>query len=316
MSLPGSNPRFISHPKTVAIVGCLFGLGQDRPGVEQGPVSLVNAGLEEDIKALGWNVAFDGHHHFEEITIKEDPMADNLKNPKNVSRVCEAVARIVGDHARQRQLPLTLGGDHSLALGTISGTLREYPEAHVIWVDAHADINTNQTSTTGRMHGMPLSFLLGIHPQVEAFNWVQPLLQPDRLVYIGLRSVDSGERQFLRDHGIVAFSMHDIDHEGIITVMRTALNYVQRKGPVPIHLSFDIDALDPTVAPATGTPVHGGLSSREGRYICEAIHETGCLVAMDIVEVNPKLGVNDRDVEQTVEVACLIAHAALGKTLV
>lgn len=175
-------------------------------------------------------------------------------------------------------------------MGTISGVLDAHPEACVVWVDAHADINTPQTSTSGNIHGMPLSFLLGIAGEIpkaesgpQPFSWIKPVLRPDRLVYIGLRDVDDGEKKILREHNIRAFSMHEVDKYGIGRVVELALAHVNPDGNRPIHLSFDVDALDPSVAPSTGTPVRGGLTFREGHYICEAIAETGLLVGLDIM---------------------------------
>lgn len=138
----------------------------------------------------------------------------------------------------------------------------------------------------GNIHGMPVSFLLGLGPKIEEFAWVQPLLKPHRLVYIGLRDVDVGERRLLRENGIKAYSMHEVDKYGIGRVVEMALDHVNPGRKLPIHLSFDVDALDPTVAPSTGTPVRGGLTFREGHYICEAVYETGCLVALDIMVSN------------------------------
>ncbi|GBE81712.1 Ureohydrolase [Sparassis latifolia] len=306
--------RFLPDPKTVAIVGCPFSGGQQKPGVDNGPICLVEAGLPEQLVELGWNVKFNGHHQFEEIDAQSDPPIGKLKNPRYVSRVCKAVSEVVGAHAKNGQLPLTLGGDHSLAMGTISGTLEQYPDACVIWVDAHADINTAETTDSGNIHGMPVSFLLGIGPKVSEFSWVKPLLKPSRLVYIGLRDVDAGEKRILKENGIRAFSMHEVDKYGIGRVVDMALDHVNPKRVLPIHLSFDVDALDPSVAPSTGTPVRGGLTFREGHYICEAIYETGCLVALDIMEVNPSLA-DVQSVQQTVAIGCSLARAALGETL-
>jgi len=307
--------RFLPSPKTVAIVGCPFRGGQSKEGVDRGPIRLVQAGLPDQLTELGWKVQFDGHHQFEEIDNLNDPPIGKLKNPRLVSRVCEAVANVVGDHAKRGQLPLTLGGDHSLAMGTISGTLSHYPDACVIWVDAHADINTAETTDSGNIHGMPVSFLLGLGPKVAEFSWVRPLLHAHRLVYIGLRDVDAGEKRILKENGIKAFSMHEVDKWGIGRVVEMALDHVNPKRDLPVHLSFDVDALDPTVAPSTGTPVRGGLTFREGHYICEAVYETGCLVALDIMEVNPDLGTNEEAVKQTIAVGCSLARSALGETL-
>lgn len=168
-------------------------------------------------------------------------------------------------------------------MGTVSGTKKKFPDAAVIWVDAHADINTPLTTDSGNLHGCPISFLLGLKGcDIPPFNiWLEPCLAPQDLVYIGLRDIDNGEKRILKDLGIKVFSMHDVDKHGIGRVMEMALGYVGATRP--IHLSFDVDALDPTVAPSTGTPVRGGLSFREGHYICEAIAETGNLVSLDIV---------------------------------
>jgi arginase len=306
--------RFLPEPKTVAIVGCPFSGGQSKAGVDKGPIHLVEAGILTQLEGLGWKVKFDGHHQFEEINAANDPPIGILKNPRLVSRVNESVAKVVGDHGSKGELPVTLGGDHSLAIGTVSGTLKNYPDACLIWIDAHADINTVESTDSGNIHGMPVSFLLGIGSKVGDFSWVQPILKPERLVYIGLRDVDAGEKKILREHNIKAFSMHEVDKYGIGKVVDMALDHVNPNRDRPIHLSFDVDALDPTVAPSTGTPVRGGLTFREGHYICEAICETGLLVGLDIMEVNPSLSDED-SVRQTVAVGCSLLRSALGETL-
>jgi len=287
---------------------------QPRAGVDKGPIHLVDAGVITDLEGLGWKVKFDGHHQFEEINAATDPPIGILKNPRLVSRVNESVAKVVGEHGSKGELPVTLGGDHSLAIGTVSGTLKNYPDACLIWIDAHADINTVESTDSGNIHGMPVSFLLGIGSKVERFSWVQPILKPERLVYIGLRDVDSGEKKILREHSIKAFSMHHVDKYGIGKVVEMALDHVNPKRDRPIHLSFDVDALDPSVAPSTGTPVRGGLTFREGHYICETVCETGLLVGLDIMEVNPSLA-DEESSRQTVAVGCSLLRSALGESL-
>lgn len=204
---------------------------------------------------------------------------------------------------------------------------RAHPTACVIWIDAHADINTPSTTDSGNIHGMPVAFLLGIAGSVPEFNWVKPVLKANKLVYIGLRDVDAGEKRILKENGIKAFSMHEVDRYGIGKVVEMALDAVNPNRDLPIHLSFDVDALDPSVAPSTGTPVRGGLTFREGHYICEAIHETGLLVAFDLMvqsylpcdhhyliglqEVNPSLA-DEESVKQTVAVGCSLVRSALG----
>ncbi|KAF9527036.1 arginase [Crepidotus variabilis] len=309
-----SQSRFLAEPKTVAIVGCPFSGGQPKAGVDQGPISLVEAGIVSQLEGLGWKVKFDGHHQFEEISAVNDPPIGILKNPRLVSRVTKSVAGVVGGHAAKGELPLTLGGDHSLAMGTISGTLSKYPNACVVWIDAHADINTIESTESGNIHGMPLSFLIGIGSKVDEFSWVKPDLKADSLVYIGLRDVDTNEKKILKENNIKVFSMHDVDKYGIGKVVEMALDHVNPNRDRPIHLSFDVDALDPSVAPSTGTPVRGGLTFREGHYICEAISETGLLVALDMMEVNPSLA-DEASVKQTVAVGCSLVRSALGETL-
>jgi len=152
-----------------------------------------------------------------------------------VSRVNESVAKVVGEHGSKGELPVTLGGDHSLAIGTVSGTLKNYPDACLIWIDAHADINTVESTESGNIHGMPVSFLLGIGSKVENFSWVQPILKPERLVYICLRDVDAGEKKILREHNIKAFSMHEVDKYGIGKIVDMALDHVNPKRDRPIH---------------------------------------------------------------------------------
>ncbi|KAJ6618883.1 hypothetical protein B0H10DRAFT_2217372 [Mycena sp. CBHHK59/15] len=299
---------------TAAIVGCPFSGGQPHVGVDQGPIHMVEAGLLDQLKELGWAVKFDGHHQFEEVNTVSDPPVGKLKNPRLVSGVTEAVAKVVGGHAKKGELPVTLGGDHSLAMGTISGTLDAHPDACVIWIDAHADINTAESTDSGNIHGMPVSFLLGLGGPIPEFAWVKPVLKPERIVYIGLRDVDAGEKRILKENNIKAFSMHEVDKYGIGKVVQMALDHVNPQRAFPIHLSFDVDALDPSVAPSTGTPVRGGLTFREGHYICEAIWETGLLVALDLMEVNPSLA-DAASVQQTVTVGCSLVRAALGETL-
>jgi arginase len=302
------------NSKTTAVIGCPFSAGQPKAGVDKGPIHLVSAGLVKQLEGLGWNVHFDGHHQFEDVVIESDPPIGLLKNPRLVSRCTENLSNVISDHVKNGRLPLTLGGDHSLAMGTISGTLKHYPDTCVIWVDAHADINTHETTDTGNIHGMPVSFLMGIGSKIPEFAWLKPVLAANKLVYIGLRDVDDGEKKILKENKIKAFSMHEVDKYGIGKVVDMALDHVNPNRDLPIHLSFDVDALDPSVAPSTGTPVRGGLTFREGHYICETIYATGLLLGLDIMEVNPSVS-DVASVTQTVAVGCSLARAAMGETL-
>ncbi|KAI9179725.1 Arginase, catabolizes arginine to ornithine and urea [Blastocladiella emersonii ATCC 22665] len=309
---------FVQVPKTVAILGVAFSGGQARGGVENGPQTLAEFGLHQQLRDLDWNVTVDARcQDLTHLQPKADANIGKLKNPRYVSRVCEYVANVVEEHARQGELVLTVGGDHSLGMATISGTARVHKDMCVVWVDAHADINTPLTTDSGNLHGCPVSFLLGLPgTEIPEFAWCKPCLTPDRIVYIGLRDVDAGEKRILREYGIKAFSMTEVDRYGIGRVVEMALDHVNPNRDRPIHLSYDVDALDPSVAPATGTPVRGGLTFREGHYICEALHETGLLAAMDIMEVNPALANGDvTQLTQTVAVGCSLVRSALGETL-
>lgn len=273
---------------TVGVISAPFSGGQPRGGVDFGPERLVESGLVGDAEALGWTVDQGaGASRFPSIRsppTPDEPIGKLLK-PRYVSTVNRDVAEHVYAHASRGDLALTLGGDHSLALATVSGTFRAHPEACLIWIDAHADLNTPLTTPSGNIHGCPVSFLLGLEgTQIPEFDWIEPILKAERLVYIGLRDIDAGEKELLKKHKIKAFSMHHVDRYGIGKVVEDALAAVDGLNR-PIHLSFDVDALDPSVTPSTGTPVRGGLTFREGHYIVERIAETGNLVSFDCMEV-------------------------------
>ncbi|KAI9203938.1 arginase [Polychytrium aggregatum] len=304
---------FLSQPQTVGIIGAGFNGGQPRGGVELGPARLVEHGLIDQLKELGWNVDFDEKFPDYELLRPQTPSVGKLKNAHFVSNVCQSVFTTVREHCEAGRLALTLGGDHSIAMGTVAGSASVHKGLGVIWVDAHADINTPETTSTGNLHGCPVAFLTGLAGQVQFFEWLKPCLPLHRIVYIGLRDVDGPEKKILKENNIKAFSMHEVDRYGIGKVVEMALDYLGRESP--IHLSFDVDGLDPSVVPATGTPVRGGLSFREGHYICEAIHEIGTLVAVDLMEVNPALANDNLSLAQTIQVGCSLVRAALGETL-
>ena len=298
---------------------------QCKPGVDAAPSALIESGLLTQLREeLGYKLYGDDQVHlYTDLVPQDDPPFRNMKNPRAVSAVTKRIADQVYAQAKEGRLVLTLGGDHSIAIGTIGGSakaIRERlgKEMAVIWVDAHADINTPESSGSGNIHGMPVSFLTGLarEDKEEYFGWLRPdnLISVKKLVYIGLRDVDAGEKRILRENGIKAFSMFDIDRHGIGRVMEMALAHIGTD--TPIHLSFDVDALDPMWAPSTGTPVRGGLTLREGDYICECVHETGSLVAVDLVEVNPSLAPEtDIGAHETVRAGCSIVRCALGESL-
>ncbi|KAJ5776801.1 Arginase [Penicillium odoratum] len=314
--------RFLTQPDQLGVVAVGFNGGQMKKGVEAAPMALIEAGLLTQLREdLEYTIHHDNIvHYYEKDIPAEDPDHRNMKKPRAVSAVTERLSTQVYNYAKDGKFVLTLGGDHSIAIGTISGTskaIRERlgREIGVIWVDAHADINIPEMSPSGNIHGMPMAFLtrLAREDRRDIFGWLQDehIVSTRKLVYIGLRDVDRGEKKLLREHGIKAFSMHDIDRHGIGRVVEMALAHIGND--TPIHLSFDVDALDPQWAPSTGTPVRGGLTLREGDFICEAVHETGNLIAMDLVEVNPSL--ESVGAAETIRAGCSLVRSALGDTL-
>ena len=241
---------------------------------------------------------------------------------------------IVEQEIKKGRFPIVLGGDHSIAIGTLAGTLRARPNIGVIWVDAHADLNTPETSESGNMHGMPVGLLMqGLvkdYNSIPGLEWIsspssdndnggmiqQPLLNPDSIVYVGLRDVDAAEREIIHEKNIKAFTMHDIDRYGIGTVMDMALKHLLDKDPNrPIHLSYDIDAVDPLLAPATGTSVRGGLTYREAHYVAEAVAKSGNLTSIDMVEINPTLSDGEGS-RETVEIGLGLLTSLMGKSII
>lgn len=254
--------------KTVSIVGAPFSGGQPQGGVEKGPIRLVESGLANQLEEMGYHVEYEANSDLESLKPAEDPVVQNLKNPKFVSAVTHRLAGQIEERAKQDKFVLTLGGDHSVALATVSGVFAAYPNACLIWVDAHAvsglvwssscywlydfqDINTPEGTESGNIHGCPLSFLTGLSQDHPDFAWVKPVLQTGRLAYIGLRDVDDNEKKILRDNNIKALSMHHVDKYGIGKCVDICLDHINPNRDLPIHLSFDVDALDPTVAPST-----------------------------------------------------------------
>ncbi|KAI9750091.1 MAG: hypothetical protein M4579_006607 [Chaenotheca gracillima] len=291
------SPKYLLNGTDLGVIAVGFSGGQCKPGVDAAPTALIESGLLTQLSEdLGYTLHHDNKvHSYKEIMPESDPDFRGMKRPLAVSAVTQQLSKQVYEHASQGRCVLTLGGDHSIAIGSIAGTAKAIRERHagremaVIWVDAHADINTPEVSDSGNIHGMPVAFLTGLarEKREDIFGWLKDenLISVKKLVYIGLRDVDRAEKKILRENGIRAFSMHDIDKYGIGRVMEMALGHIGND--TPIHLSFDVDALDPVVAPSTGTPVRGGLTLREGDFIAESVHETGSLIAMDLVEVNP-----------------------------
>lgn len=237
----------------------------------------------------------------------------------------KVLADLVESKLKLGRFPLILGGDHSIGIGSLAGILRAKPETGVIWVDAHADINTPTVSESGNMHGMPLGIMMKeLTPDrraIPGLEWLDegphpsPYLSPDALVYVGLRDIDKAERRFIRQLGIKTFTMYDIDHLGIGRVMDLALEHLLKNDPNrPIHLSYDIDAVDPMHAPATGTAVRGGLTWREAHFVAEHVVKSGSLASAEIVEVNAALS-DGQGASATVELGHQLVNAMLGEAM-
>jgi arginase len=296
-STPGVFPG--RRPITrVDVIGVPMDLGADRRGVDMGPSAIRYARLKESLEKLGISVTDRGNLRVpvpESATIAEQ----NAKYYPIIKAVCDELAGVVQDVIAQGGFPLVLGGDHSIAIGTIAGVARARGRAPgVIWVDAHGDINTPLTSPSGNVHGMPVHFALQEHA-----------VDPQRMVFIGLRDVDDGEKRAIRELGVKAFAMADVDRLGMSRVIDEALTIVA-DGENSVHISFDMDGVDPQEAPGVGTPVPGGITYREAHLLMEAVAESGTLGSLEITETNPIL---DRE-NRTAILAVELILSALGKT--
>jgi arginase len=290
----------------VAVVGAPLDLGAGRRGVDMGPSAIRYAGLDARIRALGRRYLDWGNVEtaVAEATDVGDERARFLAQIKST---CERVARLVGQAVQQGFVPLVLGGDHSVALGTIGGLAETLGPGGVLWIDAHGDVNTPETSPSGNVHGMGLAAVLGRAGRAfESDAWPLPAVDPTRIALVGVRALDEGERALLRELDARVYTMSDVDRIGVERAIRESLAHVV--GPGFVHLSLDMDAVDPEVAPGVGTPVRGGLSYRETHLALELVAESGLVGSLEVVEVNPIL---DRE-NETAKLAVELIASALG----
>jgi len=298
----------------LGIIGVPFNKGQPHGGVAQAPAQLRVAGISKKLQLMGYRVHDYGDIQFQQF--QDDPPSCNIKNPRTIGEATRKISETVMNVISSGQTCLSLGGDHSLSIGTVHGHLQVEPDTTLVWVDAHADINPPLASHTGNIHGMVLSFLLHelqqYVPRVQSFEWLKPCLHAKDIAFIGLRDIDPAERYVIEKFGITCYTMHDIDKHGVDYVLEHAINKVNPGLKRPMHLSYDIDALDPGFSPSTGTPVPGGLSIREGMFIAEEMALTDKLTGIDLVEVNPELG-NKHDQELTLFTATEVIAACFGK---
>jgi len=291
----------------IDIIGIPVDLGAGRRGVDMGPSAIRYASLHQKLDAMGYMLEDKGNIEvpIQEMCSINDP---KLKYIDCIVPMGRRVAGAVATSVQGGRFPLVLGGDHSLSVGSIRGAAK-HKKIGVIWVDAHADFNTPETTPSGNIHGMPLAALCGLGDSrlVSLWDETPPILDPKRVAVIGARDLDPGEKQNLRSAGVMVQSMEQIDRLGMVNALEKAIEQVGHDVE-GIYLSFDMDALDPRHAPGVGTPVPGGLTFREAHLACEVVAETGKLIGMDMVEVNPILDVQNQTAMLAVEFIC----SALG----
>jgi len=298
--------------KRVRVLGVPLDLGASKQGASGGPAAIRLAGLASALENLNYTVQDHG-----DVDVPPAPAKSpkNLRNASAILKVCKELERGAYDAARSGAFPLTIGGDHSLAMGSVSGVARAWREKEqpigLIWVDAHADINTPQTSPSGNLHGMPLAHILGLgHKDFAKLGGFSPKVRPENTCLIGVRDVDKEEAVILRKSGIRVFSMTEVDTYGMAAVAQQAIAAAS-EGTAGFHLSFDVDVVDPAMAPGTGTLKRGGLTYREAQLLMELTAASKKLIGLDLVEVNPLEDVQNWTAVLGVE---LIA-SALGKRI-
>jgi arginase len=300
----------VSASRTVALIGAPLDLGQSRRGVDMGPSAIRHAGLAERLEAIGLSVVDRGNvtaPEPESLTVA-DPRARYLPE---ILAACAELAALVQAAVADGARPFVLGGDHSVAIGTLAGLAAAAGQVGgVLWLDAHGDLNTPQTSPTGNVHGMPLAAVTGAAGgRFRHDGLALPAVDPARVAIVGVRSLDPAERELLHRSPARVFTMSELDRIGIERVMREALDRVA--GPGFVHVSLDLDVLDPEVAPGVGTPVRGGLTYREAHLALELVAESGTAGSFEVVEVNPIL---DRE-NTTAQTAVELVASALGQTI-
>jgi arginase len=296
----------VDEAKRVAIIGAELDLGAGRRGVDMGPSAIRYAGLGERLAALGI-ASEDRGNVYTEIRETADPGNPNARFLAQIRETCDQIADRVREAAERGLTPLVLGGDHSVAIGSIGGLASLHGPGAVLWFDAHGDLNTPETTPSGNVHGMPLAAALGrAGAAFESERWPLPSVDPERVALIGVRSLDPGERLVVKETGIAVYTIADVDRRGVEPVLAEALERVS--GAPFVHVSVDLDVVDPDVAPGVGSPVRGGFSYREAHLMMELVAESGLLSSLELVEVNPIL---DHE-NETARLAVELAASALG----
>lgn len=301
--------------RSVRIIGVPLDLGASRRGVDMGPFAVRAAGLAERLRALGHEVDDDGNLHIPDRGMFP-PDCRGLDFLGAITDVCRTLADVTASAAADGRIPLALGGDHSLAAGSVAGVARARrargERIGLLWIDAHADLNTPESSLSGNVHGMPVAHLLGHgDPVLASLAGDGPAVLGEHVALVGIRDLDLAERAHLRAWGIQLYSMRDIDQRGLSACVAEAIARIS-EGTSGFCCSFDADAVDPSAAPGVGTPVRGGLTFREAHLALEMVADTGRLLGLDIVEVNPILDITN----QTADLAVGLAASALGQRIV
>ena len=299
----------------IAILGAPLDLGQGRRGVDMGPSAVRVAGLGDRLRSLGYRVHDRGNIPVAQAEALANPGPSEARFLNEIAKACLDLANLVDESLAHLELPVVLGGDHSIAAGTVSGVSNFYRRQNqkigLLWIDAHADMNTPGTSPSGNVHGMPLACCAGVGPEalVILFGYA-PKVDPRNIVLVGIRDVDQLERDHVRGIGVRAFTMRDLDERGMRSVMDEAMA-IASEGTAGFHLSLDMDFVDPEHAPGVGTPVRGGATYREAHLAMELICDSGRMLSMETVEVNPVLD----HLNRTAELAVELILSALGKKI-
>jgi len=302
------------NSKIINLIGFPMDLGADRRGVDMGPSALRIAGLPEKLQNLGYKIIDDGDII---IQIKEKQKVGNptLKYLDEILKTSKILAQKVEKSLSQNHFPLCIGGDHSMAIGTIAGIssycIKNKLKLGVIWIDAHADMNTDETTPSGNIHGMPLAASLGLgNEKLVKFYGFSPKLKPENTALIGVRSIDEFEKKNIKQMNLSVYTMSDVDKLGIHRIIARVLKQFQEKVD-HIHVSFDLDSVDPTLAPGVGTPVPGGLNFRESHLLMESIAECGCMSSLEVTEVNPILD----DKNKSAQFAAELIASSMGQRI-
>lgn len=300
--------------ETLTLISASAWIGQRKEGTNLAPGWLKHKGLLDVLRET-FLTADDLPELRENQLEEEDKLFDEhfegrAHNFPTTARYNQHLSNVIEEQMNLQNFVLTLGGDHSVALGTLSGVLRANPNTKIIWVDAHTDINTPETSPSGNIHGMPLSFLMKLyqHPMTDEYLHYVPKLDPKNVIVIGARDIDKGELELITKTGMTVYTSKEVKAYGIETVIKEARKKLDPFNRDPFHISFDIDGIDPTYAPSTGTAVSGGLTLYEAKYLIEDVRRTGRLNSMDLVEVNPMLG-NQEDLQTTLETTFSLIHS-------